>query len=115
MTEPLFPQEKMFDVEPNQVQTFMNLLLHIRARDIRFMKPGQIAMVPQDPALPHIGPFINIIEEYGQLNLDQVQTWEASFIGNNDRMRQNLKILFDTLMRTLSVAGLQRIQIWCDQ
>ena len=106
MTESLFPEEKMFDVEPSQFQTFMNLL-SIRARDIGLLEPGQIAMVPQDPTLPHDGPFINMIAEYGRLNLEQVQAWETTFIGNNDRMSQNSKILFDILMHSLSVIGLQ--------
>ena len=114
MTEPLFPQQKMFDVEPSQFPTFMNLL-NVRARDIGLMEPGQIALVPQDPAVPNVGPFINMIEEYGRLTLEQVRAWETTFIGHNDRMSQNSKILFEALMRTLSVTGLQRIQVWKNQ
>ena len=64
MTEPLFPQDQKFDVEPNQFQTFMNLL-NVRARDIGLMEPGQIALIPQNPIAPLIGPYVNVIEEYG--------------------------------------------------
>ena len=64
MTELLFPQDQKFDVEPNQFQTFMNLL-NVLARDIGLMEPGQIALVPQNPNAPLIGPYINVIEEYG--------------------------------------------------
>ena len=76
---------------------------------------GQIAKVPQDPILPHIEQFIMVIEEYARLNLDQVRTWENTLISNNDRMSQDSTILFDSLMHTFSVTGLQRIQIWKDQ
>ena len=48
--------------------------------------------------------------------MEQVLAWEMTFIGtNHNRMSQNSKILFDMLMNTLSVTGLQQIPIWRDQ
>ena len=56
-----------------------------------------------------------VIEENARLNLDEERTWENTLISNNDRMSQDSTILFDSLMHTFSVTGLQRIQIWKDQ
>ena len=115
MTASLFPKDQKFDVEPNRFPTFMNVT-GTRTRDIGLMVDGQgIALVPPDLNAPLIGPHINMIEEYGRLTLEQVRAWESTFIENNDRKSQNSKILFDMLMNTLSVTGLQRIQVWRDQ
>ena len=109
-TESLFPSNEGFDVEPSKFPIFMNLLA-IRARDLGFMEDGQIAQVPSNPANPLVGPFTNMITEYGRNSLDQIKDWETTFIAQQNRMAQNSKILFDLLMNSLSTAGKERIQV----
>jgi hypothetical protein len=113
-TESILPKDNLFDVEPNKFQLFMTMLA-TRANDIGLMENGQIALVPPDPATPLVGPFINVIVDYGRKSLEEITAWEATFVAVNNRLSQNSKILFDLLMKTLSPTGLQRIQVWREQ
>ena len=113
-TKSLFDTGSKFDVEPSNFQTFINLL-HVRARDLGMLEPGRNMMVPPDPANPNVGVPINSIEDYGRTTMEQITAWESTFIAGNNRNSQNSKILHNMLMESLSVTGIQRIQVWKDQ
>ena len=71
-TKSLFPEGQSFDVEPDMFQTFMALLSQ-RTAELGMMAPGQIALVPPDPAVPGVGPFINVINNYGEKTLEEIK------------------------------------------
>ena len=113
-TKSLFDTGSKFDVEPSNFQTFINLL-HVRARDLGMLEPGSNMMVPPDPLNPAVGVPINSILDYGRTTMEQITTWEGTFIAGNNRNSQNSKILHTLLMESLSTTGIQRIQVWKDQ
>ena len=47
--------------------------------------------------------------------LEQVTAWVLTFIQGNDRNSQNSKLLFDLLTNSISIEGLQRVQLWRNQ
>ena len=117
-TRALFPKDEYFDVEPNQFNTFMTLLAS-RCKDLGFTTQGGICMVPPDAANPLNGEPINIVEDFGRANLDQIRQWETTFLNANagapGRHAQDSKILYDMLMNSLSTRGTARIEIWKHQ
>ena len=110
-TKSLFDAGSKFDVEPVNFQTFINLL-HVRARDLGMLEPGQNMLVPPDPTNPTVGTPINSIVDYGRTTLDQIKAWENTFIGGVNRNSQNSKMMYDLIMNSLSIQGLQRVQVW---
>ena len=117
-TRPLFPKDEYFDVEPDKFRTFMGLLAN-RAKDLGFITPGGICLVPPDAAHPNVGVPINTVEDFGRATLDQIRDWETTFLdataGAQGRRSQDSKILYDMLMASLSTQGTTRIEIWKHQ
>ena len=72
-------------------------------------------MIPLDPLNPGIGNPINMVLNYGRVTLEQVTAWVQTFIQGNNRNSQNSKLLFDLLTNSISIEGLQHVQLWRKQ
>ena len=72
-------------------------------------------MIPFDPLNPGNGVPINMVSDYGRVTLEQVTAWVLTFIHGNNRNSQNSKLLFDLLTNSISIEGLQRVQLWRNQ
>ena len=72
-------------------------------------------MIPLDPLNPGNGVPINMVLDYGHIRLEQVTAWVLTFIQGNNRNSQSSKLLFDLLTNSISIEGLQHIQLWCNQ
>ena len=117
-TRSLFPQGELYGIEPSEFKTLMTRLAE-RAKDLGFTVIGGLCMIPPDPQHPLQGPHLNSVEDYGRTTLDQIRAWEETFLGANagqqGRLAQDSKILYDLLMASLSSQGLARIDIWKHQ
>ena len=113
-TKPLFPDAEKFQVEPEKFQTFINLLFQ-RLMDLGMFRINGNCMIPLDPLNPGIGTPINMVSDYGRVTLEQVTAWVQTFIQGNTRNSQNSKLLFDLLTNSISIDGLQRVQLWRNQ
>ena len=69
-------------------------------------------MIPFDPLNPRNGTPINMVSDYGRVTLEQVTAWVLTLIHGNNRNNQNSKLLFDLLTNSISIEGLQRVQLW---
>ena len=72
-------------------------------------------MIPLDPLNPGNSNPINMVSDYGRVTLEQVTAWVLTFIHGNNRNSQNSKLLFDLLTNSISIEGLQRVQLWRNQ
>ena len=113
-TKPLFPDAEKFQVEPEKFQTFINLLFQ-RLMDLGMFRINGNCMIPLNPLNPGIGTPINMVSDYGRVTLEQVTAWVQTFIQGNNRNSQNSKLLFDLLTNSISIDGLQRVQLWRNQ
>lgn len=105
----LFSITEKFDVEPNKFQMFINLL-HSRATELGMLGVGGNMMVPQTN-----GPPIDSIADYGRTKMEDVITWETTFINTPTRNSQNSKLMYDLIINSLSAQGFQRVSVWKDQ
>lgn len=98
-----------YDVNTETFSIFIDLLNN-RVSDLGMLEPdSNLHMLSSDRH--KTGP-INPIKQYGRITYDEMYEWERSFINDQTRKAQNSKILYDLLMNSLSVTGLQRIQAW---
>ena len=100
-TKSLFPDNEHFDVKLDKFQTFINLLFQY-LKDLGMFGPNMNCIIPVGRAP------LNMVSDYGQVSLHQVDTWVRKFIVGNS---QNSKILFDLLMNTISIESLQQVQL----
>ena len=110
-TKPLFPDAEKFQVEPDKFQTFINLLFQ-QLMDLGMFGNNGNCMIPYDPLNLGNGVPINMVSDYGRVTLEQVTAWVLTFIHGNNRNSQNSKLLFDLLTNSISIEGLQRVQLW---
>ena len=113
-TKPLFPDTEKFQVEPDKFQMFINLLFQ-RVMDLGMFGNNGNCMIPFDPLNPGNGVPINMVSDYGRVSLKQVTAWVLTFIHGNNRNSQNSKLLFDLLTNSISIEGLQHVQLWHNQ
>ncbi len=111
VTAPLYIDDELFDVEPEGLHMFIGKL-EDRAKDAGFTDDDGICMVPVDIQNPLNPPFTNIIRDYGTMTLEHLQEYEATYIHLEGRPAQDTKMLYDTLMKSLSKVGRERITIW---
>ena len=72
-------------------------------------------MIPLDPLNPVNGVPINMVLDYGRVTLEHAAVWVMAFIQGSNRNSQNSKLLFDLLTNSISIEGLQCVQLWCNQ
>ena len=67
-TKSLFPDNDHFDVKLDKFQTFISLLSQY-LKDLEMFGPNMNCMIPVGRAL------LNMVSDYGQVSLHQVDTW----------------------------------------
>lgn len=87
----------------------MNLLFQ-RLKDLGMFTMGMNCMIPTTWS-----EGVNMVSDYGRVMMEQVLDYVCTWIAGENRRSQNSKILFDLLTNSLSMEGLQRIQLWRSQ
>ena len=113
-TKPLFPDMEKFHVEPDKFQTFINLLFQW-LMVLGMFGSNTNCVIPLDLLNPGNGVPINMVSDYGHVTLEQLTAWVMTFIQGSNRNSQNSKLLFNLLTNSISIEGLQCVQLWCNQ
>jgi len=98
--------EEPFDLTSEQFFDFMNAL-RIRSSMIGWDdEETGILMVPNEE-----GRKINILESYGNISLRAIKRHERRYLGNGSRASQDTSMLYECIMRSLSLAGQGKVML----
>jgi hypothetical protein len=116
-TKSVLNKDNYFDVEPAGFKNMDDELAR-RALKLGLLKKdghGNCS-IPSNIADPTNAActYVDIINDFGKKNLEEVREWERTFIARNVREAQDSAILVEILMQTLSAKGKDRITIWKD-
>jgi hypothetical protein len=116
-TKSVLNKDSYFDVEPDGFKNMVDELAR-RALKLGLLKKdghGNCS-IPSNIADPTnaLNTYVDIINDFGKKNLQEVREWERTFIGRDVREAQDSAILVEILMQTLSAKGKDRITIWKD-
>lgn len=109
-----FMGDNMFDVTPAELPTFLNNC-HDHCLEMAFLSPNDtgIMHIPDDDANPTT--YSNLVTHHGEVPLERITEYEATYIGNESRAAQDTHNLYKSLMNSLSQEGKSKVSIWKEQ
>ena len=103
-------RDELFDCE-DDLHLFIDALKE-RAEEMGWSIPGVgITDIPLEPLNPDT-QYVNILERHGELTLDQVCAFEATYISQNLRAAQDTYAMYRCIMNSISLDMLKKISIW---
>ena len=117
-TKPLYGNgEELFDMTIDRFDTFMDRLKE-RCTKSGFLRnddnDGSIIMIPDsiDPHGNQVGPFVNIVTNYTDIDTTKVTAYEVHLRTAADRQAQNLDMLYQMIWDSLSEDGQRSVKTW---
>jgi hypothetical protein len=106
--------EELYNCQPDGMIQFLHSL-SVRALEYGWdNEVTGIMMIPED-ATNVLSNINNLIENYGQISLDTIQAFEATYIDQPIRPAQDTYMLYKCLMNSISKEGKSKIMIWRSQ
>ena len=108
-------QEELYDCSPEGMFAF------IRAYEDRASMYGWndenagINMIPNNAENPFEEGMINLINNYGEVSLEMIQNFDATYINTPTRAAQDLNMMYQCLMNSLSTEGKRKVLVWREQ
>jgi hypothetical protein len=105
--------EELYDCKPDGLYQFLQSL-NSRAQDIGWSNEDGILMIPDDPT--SIDPELHyLIDNYGVVTLEQIRSFEETYLAQENRGAQDTYMLYKCLMNSISKEGKLKILIWKSQ
>ena len=102
---------ELFDCESDDLHLFIDALI-TRAREMGWDIPGVgINDILLDPTDPH-SEYKNILRHHGELTLDQIRAFEATYIATGTRAAQDTYSMYRCIMNSVKKNTLKRISVW---
>ena len=106
--------EELFDCETDDLHLFIDSLKE-RAREMGWDIPGVgITDVFLDPLDPD-SEYINILDNHGELTLEQIWAFEATCINSTLRTAQDAYAMCRCMMNSMSKSAIKRLGMWKDE
>lgn len=105
--------EDLYDCNAEDLYAFLKAIRE-RAREYGWDTEGVgIMSIPDDPQNPT--SFKSLIDNHGEVDIDQVREFEESYIRGRSRSAQDAAMLYRCLMNSISKEGKRKILVWEDQ
>ena len=105
-TRPLYSgDEDRYSVEASGLQTFLGLLV------IRSIITSWSLTVPDDINDPN-APSKHLIHQHGEISLDHIRTYAATFVNGNNRLAQENMQMVQAILNSLTLTGFNKVQVW---
>ena len=106
--------EELFDCETDDLHLFIDALKE-RAREMGWDIHGiGITDILLDPLNPDSG-FINIFTRHGELTLEHIRAFEATYIDRNLRATQDAYAMYCCIMNSITKSAIKRVTMWKDE
>ena len=106
-------EEDLFDCSADDLYSFLKALKD-RAREFGWDDYGiGIMSIPDDLNDPTT--FRSIIDHHGEITLEHLTEFEATYVGAQNRAAQDSAQLYRCLMASISKEGKRKILVWEDQ
>jgi hypothetical protein len=99
-----------FDVDADGLNMFM-AALYSKSREYGW---DHILEVPRDLQAPMMD-LVNVLTNYGELTLEHLQTFAATYVAMPTRVAQHSIMLYECIWNTLSKIGRSKVWIWKEQ
>lgn len=103
-TRKLMPEHELFDINPEKIQDFIDLLSS-RCADNNWSETINKIKVEDTPDSPRIP----LLTNYGLVTLEQVRMHEMAYIASGTRSAQNTKMMYNCIYSSLSQEGRSKI------
>ena len=103
--------EHGFDCQPDNLRSFIKDISR-RANAFGWNRlPNGFLNIPNDLTNP-TGPSKNLIEQYGEIDLEHIKRYDMTYIGTPSREAQDNRNLYECIMATLTKEAKDIITIW---
>jgi len=108
-------QEELYDCTPEGMFAFLRAFQD-RAKMYGWNNPNYgINMIPNDPDDPIQGGMVDLINNYGEIDIEKIREFEVTYISTETRAAQDCNMMYQCLMNSLSTEGKKKILVWREQ